>query len=257
MLVGYDNKGEQFNFYLSVTHLSFGCFFCMKDFINKVIQGDCLEVMKDIPDKSIDMILTDPPYRVISGGSKEFGGFRASCLDTENKGKIFKHNDILISEWLPEVKRVMKDNSQGYIFINQLNLRDYLNELEKNDLYVHRVLVWDKMISTWTRFYMKQYEFVIFFKKGNAKSINKQGTPDILRVKNPRNKLHPTEKPIELLQVFVENSSNENDTILDPFAGSGTTGVACKNTNRNYILIEKEPEYIDIINKRLAQQTLC
>ncbi len=68
-----------------------------------------------------------------------------------------------------------------------------------------------------------------------------------------RGKVHPTEKPIKLFEYLVGVSSNENDKILDPFAGSGTTGVACKNLNRKFILIEKEQEYIDVINKRLNE----
>jgi len=93
-------------------------------------------------------------------------------------------------------------------------------------------------------------EFILFIQKGR-RLINGKRDPNIFKFSRTGNNLHPTEKPVDMFEYLLSKFSNENDMILDPFAGSGTTGVACKNTNRNYILIEKEPEYIDIINKRL------
>src|SRR3990167_3277629 len=110
------------------------------DFLNKVINADCLEVMKAMPDKCIDLVLTDPPYRVISGGTGDLDINMAGSVVGKNDGKIFEHNDIEIEEWLPEVKRIMKDDTQGYCFTNQLNLLPYLKEFEKQGLYVHRIL---------------------------------------------------------------------------------------------------------------------
>ena len=220
--------------------------------VNVIYNEDCLLTMKRMADKSVDLVLTDPPYKVISGGKEDFGGFRSGfALDKENKGRIFEHNDIEISQWLPEVKRVMKDNTHGYIFVNQLNLRDYLNELEKNDLYVHRILIWDKGIKTWTQFYMKQYEFIIFFKKGKAKAINNQETSDILRLPNPQNKFHPTEKPVDLCYTLIENSSKENEIVFDPFLGCGSSAIASLKAKRNYIGIEISPEFCKIANERI------
>ena len=228
----------------------------MKDLINKVIQGDCLKVMKQIPDNSIDLILTDPAYRVISGGNNHPSINMKGSVIGKNDGKIFDNNDIKISEWLPEVKRVMKDNTHGYCFTNQLNLLPFLMEFEKLNLSVYRILIWDKGIATWTQFYMKQYEPIIFFRKGNAKKINNQGTKDVLSVPNTKNKLHPTEKPINLFEILLDNSSNKNDLILDPFLGSGTTAVACQNLGRRFIGIELSEKYCQIARDRLKQQTL-
>ena len=99
---------------------------------------------------------------------------------------------------------------------------------------------------------MKSIEYILFFYKKPAKKINIVGSSQVLEFNNPRNKLHPTEKPVELMEIMINNSTKEGEVVLDPFAGSGTTGLACKNTGRNYILMEKEQEYIDIINKRLV-----
>ena len=88
---------------------------------------------------------------------------------------------------------------------------------------------------------------------GDTRIYNKKYPKSILEISNAdqRDKKHPTQKPVALFEYLIKTYTNEGDLVLDNCAGSGTTGVACKNTNRNYILIEKEPEYIDIINKRL------
>lgn len=217
----------------------------------ELIHGDCLIEMKKIPDKSIDLVVTDPPYKVVSGGTNHPTINMRGSVVGKNDGKIFEHNDIEISEWLPEVKRVMKDDTQGYIFTNQLNLLPYLKELERQELDIHRVLIWDKGIATWTQWYMKSYEPIIFFRKGKAKAINEQGSKDIICIPNPREKMHPTEKLVGLMGIMIRNSSQSNEVVLDPFMGSGTTGVACKELGRNFIGIEIEKKYYDIAVKRI------
>ena len=100
---------------------------------------------------------------------------------------------------------------------------------------------------------MNACEFILFLRKGKAKNINNLGSKTILSVPNVRNKMHPTEKPVELMQILIENSSNENDTVLDPFMGSGSTGIACLNTNRNFIGIELDKTYFDIAKSRIEK----
>ena len=219
---------------------------------NTVLHGDCLQLMKDIPDKSIDLILTDPPYRVISGGNKHKDGvgWKGSILE-KNDGKIFTHNDIKLEQWIPEMYRVLKDGSHFYTMTNTLNLENTLKVCRENGFGLHNVLIWKKNNQVLNRWYMKSVEYILFFYKKPAKKINIVGSSQVLEFNNPRNKLHPTEKPVELMEIMINNSTKEGELVLDPFAGSGTTGVACKNTGRNYILMEKEQEYIDIINKRL------
>mgnify|MGYP003496463127 CR=1 FL=1 len=98
---------------------------------------------------------------------------------------------------------------------------------------------------------MKSVEYILFFYKKPAKKINIVGSSQVLEFNNPRNKLHPTEKPVALMEYLIKTYTNENELVLDNTAGSGTLGVAAKNTNRNYILIEKEKKYFDIIENRL------
>ncbi len=85
--------------------------------------------------------------------------------------------------------------------------------------------------------------------------MNGKRETNVVTNKRQATELHPTQKPVDLMEFFIEKSSNEGETVLDPFAGSGTTGVACKNLKRNFILIEKEPKYYEIIKERLASTT--
>lgn len=106
-------------------------------------------------------------------------------------------------------------------------------------------------------FYMSQFEYILFFRKGKAKNINNCGTSDIISVPNKKtknldgNNIHDTEKPVRLMEILIENSSNIGDVVLDCFMGSGTTGVACVNTDRKFIGIEIDKEYFDIAQKRV------
>ena len=102
---------------------------------------------------------------------------------------------------------------------------------------------------------MNACEFILFLRKGNAKNINNLGSKTIIRVPNVRNKTHPTEKPVDLMKILIENSSNENDIVLDPFMGSGSCGVACVNTNRNFIGMELDKTYFDIAKQRIENET--
>lgn len=217
-------------------------------------QGDCLEVMKDIPNKSIDLVVTDPPYRTISGGNKSEkwkSGYASSVL-YKNDGKIFEHNDIEHYDWLKECYRVLKNDSHIYIMTNLLNLFTLKEIAENVGFKLHNLLVWEKNTCNANRWYMKNCEYVLFMRKGKAKSINNASSKTVHKYNNiVGNKLHPTEKPIELMELYIENSSNENDMVLDPFMGSGSTGVACKNLNRNFIGIELDENYFKIACERI------
>lgn len=223
----------------------------------KLYKGDCLEVMKDIPDESIDLIVTDPPYRTISGGHntpKWISGYGNSVL-YKNDGKIFEHNDIKHHDWLKESYRVLKKGSHIYIMTNLLNLFTLKEIAEDIGFKLHNLLVWEKNTCNANRWYMKNCEYVLFMRKGKAKSINNASSKTVHKYNNiVGNKLHPTEKPIELMKLYIENSSNENDMVLDPFMGSGSTGIASKLLNRNFIGIELDDNYFEIAKKRIEEE---
>lgn len=232
--------------------------------LNKIYNMDCLEGMKLIPDNSIDLIVTDPPYKIVQGGCSNKAVTINACggmlnkhygdnIELIKKGKIFEHNSIEFSEWLPEIYRVLKENTHCYIMINGRNLSELQVEVEKVGFEYHNILVWDKGNATPNRWYMQRCEFILFLRKGKAKNINNVGTTTLLNVPNIKRgtKAHPTEKPIELMKILIENSSQEGDIVLEPFAGCGSTLLACKEINRNYIGFELDKHYYDIANKRI------
>ena len=217
-----------------------------------LMQGDCLELMVTIPDGSVDMVLTDPPYRVISGGNKS--AQRPMGMLSANDGKIFKHNDIEFSDYLPEIYRVMAVRSHLYLMINFVNLESAMSCVRKAGFQIHNLLVWQKNNMTPNRWYMKNIEYVIFARKGKAKSILNPSSKTCHSFDNVSlGRVHPTQKPVELMQHYIENSSEVGDTILDPFMGSGSTGVAAKNLNRKFIGIELDAEYFEIAKGRVNE----
>ena len=104
--------------------------------------------------------------------------------------------------------------------------------------------------------YAPKHEFILYGHKGR-RLLNGFRFPDILKAKRTGNKYHPTQKPVELLNTLLLNSSNENDIIFDGFMGSGSTGIACMNTNRRFIGIEKDKNYFDIAEKRIKEVKRC
>src|SRR5574344_1004144 len=185
-------------------------------------QGDCLEVMKDIPDGSIDLIITDPPYKTTSRGN---AGNSGGMLQKEinKKGDVFKFNNVNIDDYSKEYYRILKDGSHCYIMTNHTNLIDMLNIFTKVGFHFIKSLIWDKGNKIMGQYYMSQFEYILFFRKGKGKKINNCGTSDILSVANKKikdgkgNNLHDTEKPVDLMKILIANSSNENDIVLDPF----------------------------------------
>ena len=217
----------------------------------KLYNDDCLNVLKEIDDNSIDLVVTDPPYEVITGGRNGGVKGKPSGILTENKQlmKSIPKADL----WLSECFRVMKDGTHIYIMTNTLNLTNYLNIINSVGFKLHNLLVWNKNNTTPNRWYMKNCEYVIFARKGFAKSINNPSSQTVHNFDNIiGNKKHPTEKPVDLMKLYVGNSSQVGDTVLDPFMGVGSTGVACKELNRNFIGVELDKHYFDIATKRIC-----
>lgn len=219
--------------------------------VNKIYNMDCLDGMKSIEDESINLVITDPPYRVISGGKPHKKGQPSGML-SKNDGKIFDYNDIDPQQWIPEVYRVLKKESHCYIMVNTINLENYLKICRETGFGLHSILVWKKNNVTPSRWYMKNCEFVLFLRKGKAKKINNVGSKMVHEFNNIiGKKKHPTEKPVELLQLYINNSSKCGDLVLDPFMGSGSTAIACVKTGRQFLGYEIDTTYSVIANERI------
>jgi len=202
--------------------------------LNTVICGDCLEVMRGMEDNSVDLVLTDPPYGI------EF----------RSNHRKQKHDKIIGDDSFPlwifeEFNRIAK--RAVYVFCRW----DNLSELPKPK----SVLAWVK--NNWSmgdlqHEHGRQWEAICFYPQEEHEFIKR--IPDVIRADRTGNNLHPTEKPVNLMAKIIQ--ANVGDIILDPFLGSGTTAVACKELGRNYIGIEISPEYCKIAEKRLSQGVL-
>lgn len=210
--------------------------------LNRIYNMDCLEGMKMIPDESVDLVVTDCPYKIVSGGCTksilypECGSVlthrqtekRSDWVNDVRTGKMFKYNDIDFSNWLPIVYQKLKPQSHCYIMVNSRNLKELQQKAEDVGFKYHNLLIWDKGNVTPNRWYMQGFECILFLHKGKAFNINNVGTSNILRVPNiVGNKLHPTEKPVNLMSILIGNSTKKGDTVLDPFMGCGSTAISC------------------------------
>lgn len=257
--------------------------------MSMLFNDDCMNVLKSMDAESVDLVVTDCPYHIVSGGCSNDAVKIGRYIDndvkkdahgnyylTESKhvslcgmlndanpltytkqGKLFKHNEIQFEEWLPEVYRVLKNGTHCYIMINHRNLKELWIKAEEAGFVFQNLLVWDKGNSTPNKYYMNAYELILLLRKGGARKINNMGTTNILRTPNiMRNKKHPTEKPVDLMQILVENSTNEKEVVLDPFMGVGGVGVACKRTNRNFIGIEIDEKYYNVAFERMNEEEM-
>lgn len=211
--------------------------------INKVICWDSLEYMKTLPDKSIDLILTDSPYWM---------SFVSSYRNI--KHKAIENDDYL--DWLDwfiqDTARVMKEDAHCYFFCSMHFIDTFVLTIKKYLPYKN-ILIWEKN-NTWMGDlewdYAPKYEFCIYCSNWKKK-LNWRRDANIMKWNKTWNDLHPTQKPVEMFAYLIEKSTKPWDIVLDCFAWSGTTAVACIETWRNYIVIEKEPKYVEIINKRI------
>jgi adenine-specific DNA-methyltransferase len=222
-----------------------------KEFAKKVIHGECISELKKLSDKSIDLIYVDPPYNVGKGEWDNFSDYD------------FK---VFIIEWLKQCLRVIKDKS--HLFINfDSDKAAWLETLIAKEfgIYPASRIIWHYRNaggkSSGKFKFSKTYEPILHYAFGD-KPLNFPIDWDdkrfdvwviaIPQVNFEGGKDHPTQKPLELMERLVEFGSMPGELVLDPMAGSGTTGVAAQKLNRDFILIENNKDYINVIKKRLS-----
>ena len=227
---------------------------------NNLYLGDCLDLMTSIPNESVDLIATDPPYKITPhGGSGNAGGMFVG--DLALKGKFFEHNDIDIEQYLSQFYRVLKKDTHCYIMCNHVNLAHFLDVISKSEFHFIKSLIWVKNNKIMGRYYMNQFEYILFLRKGDRK-VNNCGISDVLSIPNKKEKnndgsnVHDSQKPIELFRILINQSTNKNELVLDPFAGSGTTCLAAMQEKRQYLGIEIDEKYFEIAKKRIEQQNM-
>lgn len=211
----------------------------------KLLQGDCMELMNNIPNESIDLVLTDIPYNVVN---REDNGLRK--LDKENA-------DILTFDLINFLEQLY-DKAKSTIIIfcgkEQVSIiHSYFNDKQKKGKGTVRQLIWEKSNPSpmnGQHIYLSGVENAIWFKKRGG-TFNAHCKNTVFKYPIGRSKLHPTEKNHLLLQELILDNSNENDLILDPCMGSGSTGVVALQNNRNFLGIELNQNYFEISKNRL------
>jgi len=202
---------------------------------NKIYQGDCLELMKQIPNESIDLIIADPPYGI---------NYLSNHYKYGNPHKKIINDDSL---FIPIIGLWQKLKTTGAMYVFYSHKKPLVSDKVKN------VIIWVK--DNWSAGdlfgdYGNQYECIAFMPKKDFKLKNGRFS-NVWNCKRVKPEFHPTQKPIDLIKAIIRNATNKNDLILDPFIGSGTTALACKQMDRNFIGMELEPKYVEIANKRI------
>lgn len=223
----------------------------------QVYNTDAIEWLKTLENDSVDLIVSDPPYRVAQHGKSGLSGIFKTKTGEDKKlnGKLFVHNEVNVNDYAGELYRVLKPDNHCYIMTNDVNLQNFINVFTNVGFHFTKLLIWDKQNKITNQYYMNQVEYILFMSKGKTKQINYCGTSNLLSVNNIKNKTHnhPTEKPVELMEILIKNSTNEGDLVLDPFVGVGATPVACQNLKRNFIGCELDKVYYDTTMSRLNE----
>jgi len=225
--------------------------------LNRIYNMDCLEGMKLIPDKSIDLVVTDPPYKFENKG----GGFYADnkstkreYLDNLRTIKCTEFEPILFLETLkPKMKKFY-----GYFFCNKSLIEDYI-KFARDNKYNFDVLVMAKSnpIPSYNNHHLSDLEYIVMIRERGSYFSKHKKIDDYRKffITSCHKGIHPAEKPVSLIERYIRVSSRKGDTVLDPFMGSGTTAVACIKTNRKYIGFEISEEYCKIAEKRISDIT--
>ncbi|MCO7121927.1 site-specific DNA-methyltransferase [Ihubacter massiliensis] len=213
--------------------------------LNKIYNIDCLEGIKKIDDNSINAIITDPPY----------------CIGTTSNGKKgdWQDNNLIrpfFRELFSECKGVLRDTAALYI---NTDWRTYpfLYPILQEYFNIRNLIVWDYEWIKAGSHYRYSHEFIIYATMPDCKRSFSASERDVWRIRpinyTSKNKLHNAQKPVELHEKAILNSTKEGDTVLDCFTGSGTTAVACKQTGRNFIGFELQKKYCEIASERIAE----
>lgn len=237
----------------------------------KLIQGNSLSILPNMQPKSIDMIFADPPYFLSGDGITCSSGKMVSVKKGEWDEKIgIKEKHSFNKEWIRQCKELLKDNGTIWISGTMHNIYSIGMALEEEGFKIINNITWRKLNpppniscrafthSTETILWAKKdiknnkykFNYEIMKELNNGKQMKDVWETSLTKPSEKRFGKHPTQKPIDLLEKIILASTDEHDLILDPFNGSGTTGIVANRLNRKYIGIEKEKEYLDLTIRR-------
>ncbi|WP_239000977.1 DNA-methyltransferase [Jiangella asiatica] len=224
--------------------------------------GDCIEVMESLPDRTVDAVLTDPPYS--SGGRRENARSIRKSMNRGVEDDDWIRGDAMSTtgfiyllrlcgiQW----RRVLKPGGHALSFIDWRMAPNLVAALETADLRQHPILVWDKAKLGMGAIFRNQHEFIVHVTAGNPSDPQRRDVPNVLRYPSVRDGDHPTEKPGALLQTLLSVVTPPGGLVLDPFAGSGSTLQAARALGHSAIGIEADERFCEVIAKRLDQGVL-
>jgi len=221
------------------------------EFVNQVIHGDCIEKMDALPSNYVDLIVTDPPYLINYKTNHRQDKTHDFCTPIEGDT-----DKSLITNYIKQCYRIMKKDTAMYMFCSADKVDFFKQELEKW-FKIKNMIIWVK--NNWTAgdleaSFGRQYEIIFLVNKGRKK-INGKRIQDVWffdRVVGNQ-QVHQNQKPVDLIMQCIEKHSNEGELVFDGFGGSGSTAIACLKTKRNYLLVEKEEAYVNIIQERIKK----
>jgi len=219
--------------------------------VNQVYQGDCREWLNSLPDESIDCFITDPPYSGLNSKSRGNGRFSQDEHHIEYDDMSERAFLLFIKPIFRELYRIAKIGSHLYCFTDWKQLRNMADTLELASWKLVNIICWDKGHFGTGAGYRSQSEYILVFSKGLPKTFNLRNVANVIKAKR-QNKLHPHQKPDELIDIFVRNSTNEGEIVCDPFMGSGVVAMCCQKLNRQWVGSEISKEYCALINKRIG-----
>ena len=209
----------------------------------KLLNGDCLDLLKDIPSKSVDVLYTDPPY-IPPEHSKTLTKYKKTLSEMGILECFYKR-------YLEEIDRVLKDDGILLLYCNSdsyamfyIHLYPYVKKM--------RCFVWDKISCSLGYTFRHQHELILYGERMNMKCI-KCGTGDIFKYKvvKAKDKDHPAQKPVDLHKHILQNIVDKDKVVLDTFMGTGSIGLACKELGCDYIGMELEIEYFNLAKEKL------
>lgn len=216
--------------------------------LNEIYQGDCIELLKEVEDKSVDLVLTDIPYDEVNRDSNGLRNLDMGCADVVN---------FTLDDLMKPLLRVCKGSMYIFCGIKQVS---ELRQILIDNNYSTRLLIWEKTNPSpmnGDNIWLSGIECCIYGKLSGA-TFNEHCKNTILRYPLCADfgRFHTTQKPLSMFKYLIKVSSNPGDLVLDPFSGSGTTAVAAQEMGRNYICFEKDEEYFQKSVERLKQSKL-
>ena len=208
--------------------------------------GDCLEHMRAMPAGCVDAVVTDPPYFLPATHYNTKDGWSKSLSELS----ILEH---FFGDVFREVDRILKDDGFVYVFCDGQSYPIFFVQAYPYFKKV-RPLIWDKISAYMGYSWRHQHEIILFGQRIKAPAV-KTGDGDVLKFRSVgiKKREHLAQKPIDLLEKLIAKTTPEGGTVLDPFMGSGSTGVACKNLGYDFIGIDLDPKYFEIAKKRIGE----